>query len=241
MALPTGSGEREVFFATASREGAVLVGWMQAQAVGQRAGMPWVALVGADGELLMDPRPLPIPRPEPDVSATLRWMDARWDFGRFVVTGQLNRDGVHWSWVLEPDGRDSWNGPGRVVCPISGCMRVELAVVTGSEPQVLRLAPLDESVAGVNTGIVANDAQALSVSDDRLLVLHSPLDGVGGCTVHVYDVGHRVVAHESASSSLRCAPGSVVPTPAGFSLLEVEGSSPSRGLAVQTLTCGDDT
>ena len=55
--------------------------------------------------------------------------------------------------------------------------------------------------------------------------------------MHVYDVGRRQVAHESASEVMTCGPGSALATPAGFVLLELD---PSRGLAVRALSCGDN-
>lgn len=246
VALPTASLGQETAIAAASREGAVLVGWIQPQHVGGQEGTPWVALVGAEGDLLMDPRPLSVPHLQADV-LELQSMEVRWDFGRFVVQGQLSSDSSFWSWVLEPDGRDTWDGSGKVVCPLSGCVRMELTAATGGQyegqseapPQVLRLAPIVGSAASVDTNIVVSDLQALAVSGDRLLVLHPPLTGIG-CAVHVYDVGHRVIIHESSSPTLGCAPGSVLATPAGFSLLEVEGSTRSHGVAVRALSCGDD-
>ncbi len=247
MALPTALRERETIVGAASREGAVLLGWIREEYVGHGGGTPWVALVGADGELLMDPRPLSVPGPQSDVSEQLRSMEVRWDFGRFVVQGYLGRDSTLWSWVLEPDGRNTWAGPGKVVCLLSGCVRAELTPATDRQlegqfnapSQVLQLAPIVGSAASIDTSIDTNDVQAVAVSGDRLLVLHAPIAG-GGCTVHVYDVRHRAIIHES-SSAQRCAAGNVLATPAGFSLLEVDPSNPALGVAVRALSCGDDT
>ncbi len=239
--------DRAMALSMASREGAVLVGWLQERHVDDGEGTPWVALVGADGELLMDPRPLM------GAPGLMQSMEVRWDFGRFVVQGVLSGDNSLWAWVLEPDGRDNRSEWGRVVCPVSGCVRVELAAPGGQAPsepdsqlqlqpegppQVLRLVPLHHSAPSVDTNILTRDLLALAVSGDRLLVLHSPIEGVGSCAIHVYDVGHRVVAHESSSPTLSCAPGSAIATPAGFSLLEVH---PSQGVAVRALSCGDDS
>ena len=237
--------DRAMVVATASREGAVLVAWIQRRHVDDLEGAPWVALVGADGELLMDPRPLS------GAPSTLRSIEVRWDYGRFVAQGVLSGDNSLWSWVLEPDGRPNWDASGRVACPVSGCVRVELIPPSGGqypsdpngqlqvqpESQVLRLSPLHDSVSSVDTTILTRDVQALAVSGDRLLVLHTPTSGGSGSTIHVYDVGRRVVVHESSSDTLHCGPGSVIATPAGFSLLEFDST---QGIAVHALSCGDD-
>lgn len=213
----------------AVREGAVLVGWLKQPRDGAGWGAPWVAMVGPDGELLADPRPLPGAR-------SLRTMQVRWDFGRFVVVGQTADEGDDWSWVLEPDGRDDWEGGGRVVCPLSGCLRVEYRAAPGGQSETLRLTSLVDPASAVDTNIFTNEVQGLVVSGDRLLVLHPPMQMQAGCGVHVYDVGRRTLAYEATREAMTCDAGSAVATPSGFALLEVRSSIET---AVHSLACGD--
>lgn len=224
--------DRAISLSTAAREGAVLVAWLKEGREGDAEGSPWVALVGPDGELLAEPQPLP------DAPAALRALHARWDFGRFVVEGETVGGRFEtWSWVLEPDARSAWSGEGPVVCPLSGCLRVDFGPGPGGHAQALRLVPLADPTAFIPTEVYTNDVLASVVSGDRLLVLHSPLQGELGCAVHVFDVGRRHVAHESSSEWMSCAPGSALATPSGFAVLEVD---PTRGVARRALSCGDD-
>jgi hypothetical protein len=189
-------------------------------------------MVGPGGELLADPQPLT------GAPWVLRTLSARWDFGRFVVEGQtVGRPASVWSWVLDPDGRSAWSGAGRVVCPVSGCFRVDFAGAMGGQTQALRLVPLADPSGAIPTTIYTNgEIAALAVSGSRVLVLNEPLAGERGCAVHVFDVGRRDVPHESASDHINCAPGSVLATPQGFAILEYD---PEHGAAVRALTCGD--
>jgi len=224
--------DRAISVSTAAREGAVLVSWLKEGREGEGEGSPWAALVGPDGELLTEAQPLP------GAPAALRTLHARWDFGRFVVEGEtVGGQYERWSWVLEPDGRSAWSGQGPLVCPLSGCMRVDFRAGPGGRSQALRLVSLTDPDVAVDTPVYTNDVLAAAVSGDRVLVLHSPLQGELGCAVHVYDVGRRQVAHESSSEWLGCAPGSALATPEGFMVLEVD---PARGAAVRSLSCGDD-
>lgn len=234
--------DRAISISTAAREGAVLVAWLKEGREGDAEGSPWVSLVGPNGEALMEAQPLA------GAPAALRELHARWDFGRFVVQGETMGGRFEtWSWVLEPDGRSAWSGRGPLVCPMSGCFRVDFGAGPGGRSQALRLVPLpdpsapdpvgDAPTVAVDTNIFTNDVLAAAVSGDRVLVLHSPLQGELGCAVHVYDVGRRQVAHEYSSDSMTCAPGSALATPAGFVLLELDAS---RGLAQRALSCGDD-
>jgi hypothetical protein len=224
--------DRAISISTAAREGAVLVAWLKEGREGDAEGSPWAAMVGPGGELLMDAQPLT------GAPAALRSLHARWDFGRFVVEGEtVGGPFESWSWVLEPDGRSAWSGQGPLVCPLSGCMRVDFHAGPGGRSQALRFVALNDPSISIDTNIFTNDVLAAAVSGDRVLVLHSPLQGELGCAVHVYDVGHRQVAHESSSELLGCAPGSALATPEGFVILEVD---PSRGLTQRSLTCGDD-
>lgn len=217
---------------TAAREGAVLVAWLKEGREGDAEGSPWVGLVGPAGEPLMDAQPLT------GAPAALHSLHARWDFGRFVVEGETVGGRYEtWSWVLEPDGRSAWAGQGPLVCPMSGCLRVDFGAGPGGHSQALRLVPLTDPSGAVDTPIFTNDVLAAAVSGDRVLVLHSPLQGELGCATHVYDVGRGQVAHESSSGSMSCAPGSALATPAGFVILELD---PARGVAARALSCGDD-
>ena len=224
--------ERAASISTAAREDAVLVAWLKGGREGETEGSPWVSLVGPGGDILMDPQPLT------GAPAALRTLHARWDFGRFVVEGEAVGGRYEtWSWVLEPDGRSAWSGAGPVVCPLSGCLRADFSAGPGGRSQALRLVPLSDPAGGIDTNIFTNDLIAAAVSGDRVLVLHSPLQGELGCAVHVYDVGRRQVAHESSSDATSCRSGSALATPAGFVILQFD---PSRGLAERTLSCGDD-
>lgn len=224
--------DRATSISTAAREGAVLVTWLKEGREGEGEGSPWSALVGPDGELLTEAQPLP------GAPAALRALRSRWDFGRFVVEGEtVGGQYESWSWVLEPDGRSAWSGQGPLVCPQSGCLRVDFRAGPGGRSQALRLVSLTDPNTAVDTDVFANDVLAAAVSGDRVLVLHSPLQGEPGCTVNVYDVGRRQVAHESSSEWLGCAPGSALATPEGFVILEID---PSRGIAARPLSCGDD-
>ncbi len=217
---------------TAAREDAVLVVWLKGGREGEAEGSPWVSLIGPGGEIRMVPRPLT------GAPAALRTLHARWDFGRFVVEGEAVGGRYEtWSWVLEPDGRSAWSGAGPVVCPLSGCLRADFGAGPGGRSQALRLVPLTGPAGGIDTNILTNDLIAAVVSGDRVLLLHSPLQGELGCALHVYDVARRQVAHESSSDATSCRLGSALATPAGFVILQLD---PSRGLAERTLSCGDD-
>lgn len=224
--------DRAISVSTAAREGAVLVAWLKEGREGDAEGSPWVGLVGPDGELLAAPQPLP------NAPAALRGLHARWDFGRFVVEGETVGGRFEtWSWVLEPDARSAWSGDGPVVCPLSGCLRVEFRPGPGGHSQALRLVPLADPTAPIDTNVYTDDVLASVVSGDRLLVLHSRLQGELGCAVHVFDVGRGRVVHDSSSESMSCAPGSALATPSGFAVLEVDAA---RGVAQRALSCGDD-
>jgi hypothetical protein len=224
--------DRAISVSTAAREGAVLVAWLKEGREGDAEGSPWVGLVGPDGELLAEPQPLP------NAPAALRGLHARWDFGRFVVEGETVGGRFEtWSWVLEPDARSAWSGEGPVVCPLSGCLRVEFRPGPGGHSQALRLVPLADPTAPIDTNVYTDDVLASVVSGDRLLVLHSRLQGELGCAVHVFDVGRGRVVHDSSSESMSCAPGSALATPSGFAVLEVDAA---RGVAQRALSCGDD-
>jgi hypothetical protein len=217
---------------TAAREGAVLISWLRAGREGEGEGWPWTGVVGPAGELLVDPAPLA------GAPTALRALRSRWDFGRFVVEGETTGRNVEtWSWVLDPDGRAAWSGVGPVVCPMNGCFRVEFGAGPGGRAQALRLVPLADPSGAIDTHIFTNDVLAAAVSGARLLVLSSPLQGEIGCAVHVFDVGRPRAPYESSSDAMSCAPGSVLATPSGFVLLEVDSA---RGLAARSLSCGDD-
>lgn len=223
--------DRAISLSVASREGAVLVAWLQEGRAQDGVGSPWVALLGPEGELAMEPRPLG------SAADPLVTLQARWDFGRFVVEGETTSGSGVRSWVLEPDGRDAWTGVGPIACPLSGCVRIERAAAPGGRAQSLRLVSVVDPTTAIDTNIAASNVFATVVSGDRVLMLHPPLQGELGCAIHVYDVGHHTVAHESLSDLLSCAPGSAIAAPSGFVVLEVD---PARGIAARALSCGDD-
>ncbi len=216
----------------AARDGAALVAWLKTDRDDGRDGVPWTALVAADGEVLRAPHPLP------SAPAALRDLEARWDFGRFVVQGETVEEPFGTaSWVLEPDGAPAWNGPGPVACPRAGCVRLSYAPTPSGTAQALRLTPLADPASAYDTTVFANETAAASVSGDRVLLLTTPPPGEGGCALHVYDTLRRQVSHESSSDVVRCARGSAAAVRGGFVVLE---SDPARGVGVRALRCGDD-
>lgn len=215
----------------------VLAVWGRAaQGAGCFESVPWVQAFDASGAAIGGALALPAPVGASRMAA--RWIRARWDYGRFVVTAELAEAGV-WSWVLDPDGRFLGSAKDVVACPRSGCVRVTASTELAGDSvdttaQVLRVEPAARGgVAAFATTTSAREVRGVVVSGDRLLVLHDT-PSRAGCGLAVIDVARRTTITQLQDDALTCAEAHARAKPRGFVLASVD---PIRGAGTRAIDC----
>lgn len=197
---------------------------------------PWTQAFDASGAPIGDPVALPVP--EGATRAATRWIRARWDYARFVVTAELVEGGV-WSWVLDPDGRVLGGAHDVLACPRAGCVRVTASAERASDEvdttaQVIRVEPATRGgPAAFSTTTSAREVRGVVVSGDRVLVLHDTPSRTG-CGLAVVDVARRTTVTDFQDESLDCAEGRVRPRARGFVYATLDTV---RGAATRALDC----
>ncbi len=95
----------------------------------------------------------------------MRWVRARWDFARYVITAEFADTGV-WSWVLDPAGVVLGQRSEAVACPRAGCVTVSAASEQSSEEgdtsaMVLRVQFIAGGAEGFATTTAAREVRGL--------------------------------------------------------------------------------
>lgn len=232
--LPAGSCQPTV----AEGSGGALAVWGRSQ--GERGcfeSIPWVQRFDAAGAPAAPAAPLPSPVPE--LQARVRWVRARWDFARYVVTAEAPDVGV-WSWILDARGELLGSSKDHVACLRAGCVTVSASSEQASEEvdstaQVLRVRFIASEGGSFTASSSAREVRGLVVSGDRLLVLHDT-PGRAGCGLAVLDVARRSTITQLQSDAMTCAEAHVRATPGGFVLAERD---PVRGPVARTIRCTD--
>lgn len=179
-----------------------------------------------------------LPTPVGATRVAARWIRARWDYGRFVVTAELADAGV-WSWVFDPDGRYLGMAKDVVACPRAGCVRVTASTELAGDSvdttaQVLRVEPAARGgVAAFATTTSAREVRGVVVSGDRVLVLHDT-PSRAGCGLAVIDVARRTTVTQLQDDALTCAEAHVRARARGFVFASVD---PIRGAATRAIDC----
>lgn len=221
---------------TEGRGGALAV-WGRAQ--GERGcfeSVAWMQAFDAAGA----PRgpATPVPVPEGSMMPLVRWVRARWDFGRYVVTAEFAHSGL-WSWVLDPEGRVLGQRADAVACPRVGCVAVTAEQTSGDEGDgsatLLRVRGVEGDAEGFATSASAREVRGLVASGDRVLVLHDTPDRTG-CGLTVVDVARRSTVVQLRDDAMACAEAHVRARPRGFLLAERD---PQRGPVTRAIDCTD--
>ncbi|MEZ4392362.1 MAG: hypothetical protein R3A48_14840 [Polyangiales bacterium] len=222
----------------AEGSGRALAVWGRAQ--GERGcfeTIPWFQAFDERGAPLGAAAPLPLP--VEGLRPLVRWVRARWDFGRFVVTAEYPDVGV-WSWVLDRDGTVLGSRKDHVACLRAGCVTVAASSEMASDEvdstaQALRVQFLSADGGGFTTSSSAREVRGLVVSGDRLLVLHDTPDRAS-CGLAVLDVARRSTVTQLTSALMTCGEAHARPRPGGFVIAERD---PQRGPLTRTIRCTD--
>jgi hypothetical protein len=191
-----------------------------------------------DAEGLARGPAVPVPVPEGSMMPLVRWVRARWDFGRYVVTAEFAHSGL-WSWVLDAEGRVLGQRADAVACPRVGCVAVTAEQTSGDDSDgsatLLRVRGVEGDAEGFATTASAREVRGLVASGDRVLVLHDTPDRTG-CGLTVVDVARRSTVVQLRDDAMACAEAHVRARPRGFLLAERD---PQRGPVTRTLDCTD--
>ncbi|MFO0628161.1 MAG: hypothetical protein U0325_21475 [Polyangiales bacterium] len=233
MTFPVGACHASL---TEGRRGALAV-WGRAQ--GERGCFESTAWMQAFDESGVARGPaVPVPVPAGTLAPVVRWVRARWDFGRYVVTAEFAQSGL-WSWVLDPEGRVLGDRADAVACPRVGCVAVTAEQTSGEEGDgsttVLRVRGVAGDLEGFATSASAREVRGLVASGDRVLVLHDTPDRTG-CGLTVVDVARRSTVVQLRDDAMACAEAHVRARPRGFVLAERE---PQRGPVTRAIDCTD--
>lgn len=224
--------------ALAEGSGGAIAVWGRPQ--GERGcfeSIPWMQAFDAQGNPRGPATPLP-PLAE-GARPMVRWVRARWDFARFVVTAEFADAGI-WSWVLDASGAVLGQRSESAACPRAGCVTVSAAAELSSEEadttaMVLRVQSIADAGHGFATTASAREVRGLVVSGDRVLVLHDTPDRTG-CGLTVVDVARRSTVMQLRSDAMTCAEAHVRARPRGFLIAERD---PARGPVTRALDCTD--